>query len=368
MRKALMALAACTALAAQADTEVAQDVADGMRDAVSLPGSFDGELDAISRPDSTDDALDDLPVPENDSDLPPWANEQIDPLYENVSRWVETTSRRIDGFFGTTDALAIENDSYLRISQGLRWKEGDTLQEDLGASFRLDLPTTEERLRLIIESEPEETQGTLAEQDRQLVDESPSGVESLRIGLNRLGRHDKRERWNTQVGAGIRARLPPDPYARVISQRLWTLNEGPWQLESDNRLSWFNNDGYSARTRWDIGRPVDENRHLRFISNLQWREEVDHLEFREAVELNRRIDRRRAIRYSAVVLGESVSDPRIEDTYLQTRYRRDLHRGILFLDVAPALHFPREANRDPRWALDLRLEMYFRREIERVRL
>ncbi|WP_346299217.1 hypothetical protein [Halomonas sp. BM-2019] len=307
-------------------------------------------------------------IAEEESDLPPWAHEQIEPLHEGVSSWVETTSRRIDAFFGTTDALTIENDSYLRINQAWRWQEGDSFQQDIGVRFRLDLPTTEERLRLVIESEPEETQGTLAEQDDQLVDERIRGVESLRIGLNRLGRHDKRERWTTQVGAGVRVRLPPDPYARVITQRLWTLNDGPWQLESDNRLSWFNKDGYSARTRWDVGRPVNENRHLRFITNLQWREEVDHLEFSEAVELNRRIDRRRAIRHSAVVLGESVSDPRIEDTYLQTRYRRDLHRGILFLDLAPALHFPREANREPRWALDLRLEMYFRREIDRVRL
>jgi hypothetical protein len=342
MRKVLMALAACAALGANADTGVT--------------------------PDATDGRLDDASLPENDSDLPPWALEQIEPLHEGVSRWVETTSRRIDAFFGTTDALSIENDSFLRINQAWRWKEGDAFKQDIGARFRLDLPTTEERLRLVIESDPEETQGTLAEQDDRLVDEQIRGVESLRIGLNRLGRHDKSERWNTQVGAGVRVRLPPDPYVRAITQRLWTLNDGPWQLESDNRLSWFNKDGYSARTRWDIGRPLDENRHLRFITNVQWREEVDHLEFSEAVELNRRLDRRRAIRYSAVVLGKSVSDPRIEDTYLQTRYRRDLHRGILFLDVAPALHFPRESDRDPRWALDLRLEMYFRREIDRVRL
>ncbi|MGM1052989.1 MAG: hypothetical protein ACQEXO_11400 [Pseudomonadota bacterium] len=340
MRKVLMALAVCTALSANADTF----------------------------PDAAGGGLDNGSVPEQDSDFPPWANEQIDPMHDSVTRWVETTSRRLDGFFGTTDALTIENDSYLRISQGWRWKEGEDFRQDVGVRFRLDLPTTEERLRLIIESEPEDTQGTLAEQDNPLVDDRISGVESLRIGLNRMGSRDKSERWNTQVGAGVRFRLPPDPYARVITQRLWTLNDGPWQLESDNRLSWFNRDGYSARTRWDLGRPVDEDRHLRFITNVQWREEVDRLEFSETLELNRRIDRRQAIRYSAVMLGESGSSPRIEDTYLQTRYRRNLHRGILFLDVAPALHFPRESDRDPRWALDLRLEMYFRREIDRVRL
>lgn len=333
MRKVLMALAACAALGAQADT--------------AAPPAEDT-------------------MPDNDSDLPAWANEQIDPFHQNVSRWVDTSSRRIDGFFGTTDALTVESDSYLRLSQAWRWREGESLDQDLGVRFRLDLPTTEERLRLIIESEPEETRGTLAEQDDQLADERISGVESLRIGLNRLSRRDRTESWNTQVGAGIRVRLPLDPFARVISQRLWTLNDGPWQLESDNRLSWFNKDGYSARTRWDLGRPLDEQRHLRFITNVQWREEVDKLEFSEAAELNRRLNRRSALRYTAAVLGESGSRPRIEDSYLEVRYRRDVHRGILFLDVAPALHFPREVDYDARWEVNLRLEMYFRRQFDRT--
>ncbi len=307
----------------------------------------------------------DVPEP-NDSDLPPWAGEQLDPFHESVSSWVETTSRRIDNFFGTTDALTVETDSYLRITLGGQWREGEAFRDEWGARFRLDLPTTEERLRLVIESEPEETRGPLAEQDTELPDGRPGRVESLRIGLNRLGRHDKAERWNTQVGAGVRVRWPLDPYARLISQRLWTLNEGPWQLESDNRLSWFNNSGYSARTRWDLGRPLGERRHLRSITNVQWREEVDHLEYSQAVELNRRLDRRTALRHTLAVLGESSSRPRMTDTYLQTRLRRDVHKGILFLDVAPSLHFPREHDYDPRWQLNLRLEMYFRRQFDRT--
>lgn len=304
----------------------------------------------------------------DDSDLPLWAGERIAPFHEGVSSWVESTSRRIDSFFGTTDALTVDTDSYLRLTMGGEWREGDGFEDDWGARFRLDLPTTEERLRLVIESEPEETRGTLADQDPALPDDRPDRLESLRIGLNRLGQRDKTQQWNTQVGAGIRVRLPLDPYARVITQRLWTLNDGPWQLESDNRLSWFNNDGYSARTRWDLGRPLDENRHLRFITNVQWREEVDFLEYSEAVELNHRLNRRTVLRHTLAVLGESGSRPRMADAFLQTRYRRDVHKGILFLDVAPALHFPHEHGHDPRWQLNLRLEMYFRRHFDRVTL
>ncbi|MDZ7852471.1 MAG: hypothetical protein U5L98_07435 [Halomonas sp.] len=310
----------------------------------------------------------DTPDIDEDSDLPEWAEERIGPFHTGLSRWVESTSRRIDGFFGTTDALSVDTDSYLRLSQEWDWREGRPFDHDLSARFRLDLPTTEERLRLIIESEPDETRGTLSERESALTDDGASSFSDLLVGLSRLGDKDKSRHWNTQVGAGIKLRLPPEPYARVTSQRLWTLEDGPWQLHSDNRFSWFNGDGYSARTRWDLGRPVDEKRHLRFLTNVQWRETEDTLEFSQAAELNQRINNRSVLRYSAVVLGESLSHTTIEDSYLQLRFRRDIHKGFTFLDVAPSLHFPRDADRDPRWGLTLRLEMYFRRHIDRVSL
>lgn len=306
---------------------------------------------------------------ENDrSDLPRWASGHLTPFHDGLSEWVNTGSRSLDGFFGSTDALTVENDSYLRLKYEAEWFEGRGNDHDFGARFRLDLPTTEERLRLVIENEPEEYRGTLAGQETSLADDDNDGLSGLLVGIKRLGNHDKRKRWNTQLGAGVKLRLPPVPYVRATTQRLWTLDDGPWQLHSDNRASWFNRDGYSVRTRWDLGRPLDEQRHFRLLSNLQWREEQDTLEYSQAAELNRRLNRRSVLRYSGVLLGESASSPAIEDSYLEVRYRRDIHKGYTFLDIAPSLHFAREDDREPRWALNLSLEMYFRRHIDRVSL
>ncbi|WP_346797867.1 hypothetical protein R5M92_03420 [Halomonas sp. Bachu 37] len=300
-----------------------------------------------------------------DTDLPVWAEEEITPLHERVTNWVDTTSRSIDGFFGTEKHLSVENESYLRIGPEIDWMEGDGVSTDLNLRYRLDMPTAEERLRLIIESDPEESQGTLAEQGSgRLANDQRDNRTSI-AGLDWLESRDKRENWSNRFGAGIRLRLPLDPYVRFTSERLWSLGKSPWQLESHNRLSWFNNEGYSARTRWDLGRPLSQGRHLRFLTHIQWREEEDTLEYREIVELNHRLNKRSAIRYSAIALGESVSNPRMTDYYLQTRYRRDLHKNILFADIVPELHFPRESDYDPRWGMTLRLEMYFHRDLNR---
>lgn len=296
----------------------------------------------------------------DDSDLPDWTVKRIRPMHEGVSRWVDSSSRNLDGFFGSDiESREVSNKSYLRLGTDFEWVESEGFSTDPSIRFKLDLPTTKERLRLIIESEPEESRGTLSEQGSGRLRDDQPGSESTVVGLRRLSDKDKTRQWDTRVGAGVKFRLPLDPYLRLSTERLWNMGEGPWQLESYNRLSWFNSDGYSARSRWDIGKPLDDTRHLRFLTNIQWQEDEDTLEFSESVEINQILSRRSAMRYAAIIVGNSASHPRINDYFLLTQYRRNLHKDILFADIIPELHFPREANFDPRWALSLRLEMYF---------
>lgn len=317
---------------------------------------------ALTSPGYADDAAGtDADAP--DTDLPQWAGENIDPARQRVGNWVDNTSRSIDNFFSTQGSHEVDNESYIRVGQELDWMEGEGFNNDFNLRYRIDLPTAEERLRLIIESDPEESQGTLAEQGSGRLANDQRDRRTSTLGLGWLEKHDKRKRWNHHLGAGVRLHLPLDPYVRLTSKRLWRLNDGPWQLESNNRVSWFNNDGYSARTRWDVGRSLSKRRHLRFVTNVQWRETEDTLEYSETAELNHRLNDRSALRYSALAIGESASNPRMTDYYLQTRYRRDLHKGVLFADVIPELHFQRDTHYHPRWAMTLRIEMYFQKKL-----
>lgn len=300
------------------------------------------------------------------SDLSLWAAGRLEPFHTSLTEWVETNSRSIDSFFGSTDALTVKNDSYLRIKYETELFEGRTSDNELGASFRLDLPTTEKRLRLIIENESVENRGTLVNQEMSLSNNNDKRLNGFLIGIKRLSSRDKQRYWNVQLGAGVKLGLRPDPYVRATTQRLWDFSSNPWQLHSDNRISWFNEEGYLARTRWDLGRPFNGDWHFRLLSNVQWREEVDTLEYSQTVEFNHRLNRRSVVRYSGVVLGESASNPAIEDSYVEWRYRRDIHKGFTFFDIAPSLHFPREEGREPRWALNLSLEVYFRHRIEQA--
>ncbi|WP_226911380.1 hypothetical protein [Gallaecimonas mangrovi] len=303
--------------------------------------------------------------PDKDSDLPDWAIKKIDPVYDLVSGWVDSTSRGIDGFFGSDESLKVDNHSYLRLSQEYILRQNLPDDEDLAVRYRLQLPTTEKRLKLIVESDPEETQGTLEQQAaRDTRSGRFDGGQGAVIGLERQGKkEDKRQAWVNRFSGGVKLHLPPDPYVRYTAERLWQLGNSPWSLEFNGRLSWFNSDGYSARSLMDIGRPIDEKNNLRFVTQFQWQEDYDKLEFYQRAEWSQIINSRSAIRYSGVLVGQSAHNPRIDDYYVEAVYRRNIHKGLLFLDVSPGLHFPREADFDPSFQISVRIEIFFRGDI-----
>ncbi len=300
----------------------------------------------------------------NDSDLPEWAANGLDQTHDTIGHWVDYSARRLDGLFGTEKSLTVDNDSYLRITQETLWQESEGFEDDFSVRFRLDLPTSKERLRLLIESDPEESLGTLAEQgsDSQLNERLESN--NATIGLDRLDPDDKRQHWSYRFGGGIKVRTPVDPYVRATGERIWSWDDSPWELHSYNRLSWFDSDGYSARSRWDLSRPLASDRRLRSYTQLQWQETEDTLEFSQRLEVIRRINDRSNWRNGLILVGDSLHSPRVNDYYLQSWYRRDIHRGRLFMDLIPELHFDRDSDFEPRWAVTLRLELYLRKSIE----
>lgn len=299
------------------------------------------------------------------SDLPNWAANGLDQAHENIGSWVDYSARSLDGLIGTEDSLTVDNNSYLRITQESLWQETEGISNDLSVRFKLDLPTSKERLRLLIESDPEESLGTLTEQgSNSQLNEQLSNSNTI-IGLDQLTPRDKHQRWSYRLGGGIKLRTPIDPYVRATGERVWSWDETSWELSSYNRFSWFDSDGYSARSHWDLSRPLDADRRLRSYTRFQWQETEDTLEYSQRFEISRQLDDRSNLRHGLIMVGDSLSDPRINDYYLQSWYRRDIHKGRLFMDLIPELHFDRDSDFAPRWAFTLRFEFYLRKAINR---
>jgi hypothetical protein len=304
-----------------------------------------------------------VPAPDDDStDMPPALARKFEPYHEKITTWIKTRARGIDSWFGTDETWLVDNDSYLRVTDDMRWDQRDQFSNRLRTRLKLDLPTSSKRLRLLIENdEPEQRTATEeALPSLRKTTGSESGNTVFGIGTPDLGGWAKD--WEKKLQGGVRIRLPLDPYARFIAKRSWDL-DGDWDLSSYNRLAWFNSDGWSVNSQINIGEPLSPRRRLQFTTDFTWREDRDYLQFAQSVNVAQVLTRRSAVNYSAGAIGTGLRGPKFTAYFLAADYRRNLHRQVLFFDVIPELTFPRDEGFDPHWAITLRLELYFRGEV-----
>lgn len=196
-------------------------------------------LDIYGPPDYSGNRVTEEVIVEG-SDLPIWAIRKIEPMRSKVSGWVDATSRNLDSYFGTDEFLDVDNKSYLRLSQEMEWMDSEGFEHSIGTRFKVDMPTTKERIKLVFESNPEETQSEEEERNRRAANHNIEETKnSTVIGIEQTSDTDPKKAWKVRTNAGLKLRAPLDPYLRVTSRRLWEQEEGPWYLDSRNRASWF---------------------------------------------------------------------------------------------------------------------------------
>lgn len=301
-----------------------------------------------------------------ESDLPVWLQERFEPVHYDLSRIVDNTARKLDQFFGTEDSFFVENQSFLRVALDTRLQPGDS-KLDPSVRFRVDMPTTRKRLRLIIESDIEEPLGRLSEQGiREARGGQRFDTNNSAIGLEQRSSKDPRQAWVQGLGLGVKFGAPLDPYVRYSAVRQWNFSESNWQVNSSSRVTQFNQRGLQVRTNLDFNRPLNEDFTSRFQTYVEFDERRDSTVFSQTAELNRIIDSRTALRYALIVVGEDRGENTVKDYVLQAYYRRDIHKNVLFMDIIPEIHFPTEGNRDPYVALTFRVEAFFRGNFSRL--
>lgn len=297
-----------------------------------------------------------LPAPIKKNDEPGWL-EKYYPHEERVAGWVDNTARSIDSFFGTDDAWSTENKSWLRVTSDVSWDQINQGNVELRPRLKIDVPTASKRLRLLIENDSPEQRSAVQEAIPSLrtTDNERTTVVGLGTGLDSWAKD-----WRKSLQGGLRVALPVEPYVRFIARRKWDLaNE--WDLSSYNRLAWFGDDGYSAKSELIIGQPLAPHWRLDFPTNLSWREDRDYLEFVESANLTNVLDVRSAITYSAGVTGTGFKGPQITGYFLSADYRRNISRQLIFMDLIPVVAFPEEYGFNPRAGFTFRLEFYFQK-------
>ena len=260
---------------------------------------------------------------------------------KSISTRVNVMARAIDRYLAGDRAMAEDNESFMKLQLAERWIEGGKWDPDNDLKFRLDLPATKRRYRLVLTYRPDFDSKSLAEQTLptsqvQSVDEE----KSLFAGAVRTMKNEA-DNWEGRLQGGVKVRWPLDPFVRFNTRREVPLGAN-WNMIMRNGAAWFAEDGFSAKNSLAFDHVLGPQLLFRATSSLQWREEEDTLEMAQVFDLYHTLDQRRLLDYQVGVLGTSWSNPQVNVYYVSLIYRQELYRDWLYLNVVPQIAYPRE--------------------------
>lgn len=194
-------------------------------------------------------------------------------------------------------------------------------------NVRLVLPNTNERLSLLLEADDDQSDGIINSDSKES------------DGLNAAFRFILREkdRWRTNLDAGIRSGLPPKVFIRVRSQR--TLLVDDWNLRFRQTIGYFSHEGPASKTEFRVDYLFNRFQFVRFNNSAHYLFDDQLFEFDHQLQLFRELDKKNAIAVGLSVEGDSSKDTKYYQYQLEFKLRRQIYNTWLFLEVAPALEW-----------------------------
>ncbi len=299
--------------------------------------------------------------------------EPRDSYWMSFSNWVigqeRVQSRRVQALGAWADRTLSgspqsvpDNESYLRLGLAAEARTGELASLEPEARFRVDLPTAEERLRVIVESESEELI-PLGERrrDRQLTDDERSDTDAagaLRF-LSEIS-----DTIDLSNDVGVRLRFPTDAFWRARVRGRWQLGD-KWQAQVEQRLYYFHQDGWGESTQVAFGRPLGNGWDFLSSSEAVWIHDDREFEWSQVFNFYKRLNNRAELNPRIGVLGESQPTWRNTDIFADITWRYRIYHDWLYGEVIPGVEFRREDSFKERTSLLLRIEMFFSGELLR---
>lgn len=287
--------------------------------------------------------------------------EQTEAFFSFLDRPQKTLSTGLTGmaiamdeFFAEERVFYDKTGSYVRLTLDTIFDEegGDSYTGDV--KVKLQLPRTEEKLKLTFESDPDEARDAL---DRTLEDSPREAAEERDYYGGIQATLGDERKWRIKPGIGFKFSKPIDIYLRLRFDRNYKWTD--WLFRPSQTFYTFKEKGFGSDTEFNLDYQIARDLLFRSTSFIRYTDEYDYFEPSQLFSLIHRITPRRGIVYQAGVYG--ITEPTLHATdYLaQIRYRQNIHSYYLYAEVIPRVIYQRENDFEAEHSLTLRLEMIF---------
>jgi hypothetical protein len=280
------------------------------------------------------------------------ALEPFDATRDTISHQVVSFADWIDTFFAGDRVYDELQESHVKIYMLQTHFEHDKPLYQTKIKAKLNFPKTEQRLKLLIESGEDDDEESLP-QEESIVDATEKTDQA--IGLRFI--ETKTPTWRIHTDALLRFRPEVETITRLRLRRrdVWES----WVYRFSETVSWYSIEGLRETSRMNIDHSISENWLFRSSTFGTWKNSNGYFNYGQDFLLFQSINKRKALTYRAGIRAITEHKPRTTDYILSANYREQIHKGWLFYEVIPAIHFPIEEDHKPVKSVSLKLEIVF---------
>ncbi|UTV99407.1 hypothetical protein KDW99_19595 [Marinomonas rhizomae] len=258
----------------------------------------------------------------------------------------ETVSKKIGSWSTNIDSFLSGRPSNQQSDSSIQIRFGSVLSKDKGEqtgffdfNAQLKLPNTQDRLRLIVESDsdslaPESLRGESSQQNNVV-------KSALKSSISAAVRYIK-EDIGMDIDAGIRVDFPLDPFLRIRLKQGQTLDRFDWWQEQE-AFAYYSK-GIGARYGIGLGYAILPRLSFTTDFSVAWLDKEGMFYARENFVFQHEINKKNRLGYQLSFLqsGEHSIEP---DSFLYNiQYERLLYKDWLIGQIKP--QFTHEADED----------------------
>ncbi len=218
------------------------------------------------------------------------------------------------------------------------------------------LPIAEQKLHLILETDPDKNATINPNQSQSPPLKQPSTPQSYAAAL-RIDRIEA-ERWHLSADGGLKLQgVHSSPFART--RALLAVPVDLWQARFEETAFWYNTTGIGENTQLDLDRPISGTVLFRATTVAAWLKSTHYFDLRQDLSVFHKLDDRTTLLYQLSAVGVNSPHTQVNDYVLLALWRYRIHRNWMFLELSPQLHYPKVLNYRRSPALSMQLEMLF---------
>ncbi|MEO9654289.1 hypothetical protein [Marinomonas sp.] len=262
-----------------------------------------------------------------------------------VAAWSEGIDEYLSG-----QEQKLPSDSYVRLRMGPIINDRGEYSGFFDFKARLKLPNTQDRLRLVIESDGDTiSQDNVRGESTENIGVLDSALDS---NVSAVLRYIKEE-WRADFDAGIKVDFPLNPFVRF---RLFQGERySSWEWRQLEEVFAYYDEGAGAR--YQVGATYFSTPNVLLGANLgtTWLDSESTLYVREDFYLHHQLDEKNRLNYQLSFLQEGESKVSSDSVLYFLEYHHKLYKNWLIGRVKPQMTY--EADEDYRAVLSLTLSM-----------